>query len=139
MDTTDDVLKAYRKWLLKMANVLMPWGTEADKQDLAQEGHIAMWKAMQTFDASKGALPTWLTNAAHMRMRDIIRRGNFTGKPENRGNKPVQTIAADTQEDAIFTELAGSDCIEQLLIAYHAGEIADALSRLTKAQRDYVI
>lgn len=137
--TPDDILSSYRRWLLKMANVMHKYGNEEDKQDLAQEGHIAMWKALKTYNPEKGSLASWLTLNARTRMSDVVRRGTYTGMPEHRGNKRVADTPVDITEDDLLQSLAHVDAIESIILAYHVGEISDALSRLTKPQRDYVI
>lgn len=82
MSTRDDQLTAalpdYRRWLHHVANEMLP-PTSAEHDDLVQEGYIAMWRALDSFDESKGALPSWLTRAARYRMLDVRRGRALTG------------------------------------------------------------
>lgn len=137
----ESLLKDYRKWLLKIANLMLPYSTEADRQDLAQEGHIAMWRALKTYDGGKGALPSWLTKAAKMRMADVVRRGILTGMPEQRGTKRVTPQPFDpTEETNWLSVLAyGNSWVDSVEWGYHEGEIAKAIDTLTTQQREYVI
>jgi RNA polymerase sigma factor (sigma-70 family) len=137
--TDDSVLADYRRWLLKMATIIAPDRPDA-WQDLAQEGHIAMWKALRTFDESKGALPSWLTGAAKLRMRDVYRRDTWLGTISEKGHrreKPARPI--DTGEDWV-SELLGAqaDALESVEWQYHEGEIYAAINALSPVQREYV-
>ena len=99
-----------------------------------------MWKALKTYDSEKGAMPSWLTTAAKLRMTDVLRRDTWTGTPSQRGHvreKPASPV--DTQWDWV-DELVGSspDVLDSVLWGYHQGEILRALNSLTKEQREYV-
>lgn len=135
----DSVLKDYRRWLLKMATIIAPSRPDV-WQDLAQEGHIAMWKALRTFDASKGALPTWLTGAAKLRMSDVYRRDTWLGTPMAKGHrreKPAKPV--DASEDWVVEMLgSASDLIDSVMWQYHEGEIYAAINALPAPQREYV-
>lgn len=133
------VLGDYRRWLLKMATIIAPSRPDV-WQDLAQEGHIAMWKALRTFDESKGALPSWLTGAARLRMTDVYRRDTWLGTPSTRGHvreKPAMPV--DAAEDWVV-ELLGSasELLSSVEWQYHEGEIYAAINALPIAQREYV-
>jgi len=133
MTDETDVLASYRLWLLKMATVLLP-GRRCDWHDLAQEGHIAMWRALRTYDPSRGALASWLTTAARMRMTDVVRRGVYTGMPHHRGRpRHVDIPTAELEPAGVSTLIEGVE------LAYHRGEILDALGRLSPQQREYVL
>ena len=135
----NEILKMYKGWLHAVAMSLAP--RQKDKwQDLVQEGSIAMWKAMKTYDPGKGALPTWLTGAARMRMRDVLFRDTWTGTPGQRGHvreKPATPV--DTDWDWV-DELVGSspEVLDGVLLSYHEGEILKALNALPKEQREYI-
>jgi RNA polymerase sigma factor (sigma-70 family) len=146
-DRNDELVRAlpdYRRWLFRVAYDLSPVGS-SDVEDLVQEGYIAMWRALGTYDPKQGALPTWITNAARMRMKDVaFGSGQFFGRPETRGARSVEaTVSTDALvEDnpaALDMLLDFSDLAESATFAYHAGEIAEAIDRLSPAQRRYVI
>lgn len=135
LPTAEDLVRDYRQWLLKQAAMLLP-GRQADWQDLAQEGHIAMWKALQTYDPAKGALPSWLTTAARLRMRDCVRRNLWTGTPSARGH--VRDRAPTPAEDDFLEERAPEVVYDGLALAYHHGEIIEVLNSLTPSQRSAI-
>lgn len=77
----------YHSWLCKLAGDMLP-GSYYDSafDDLVQEGRIAMWKASTTYDPQKGSLPSWVTGAARMRMKDVAHgHGRYTGHTGRRG------------------------------------------------------
>lgn len=138
---TDSTLKAYEKWLYKVANGYT--GGDWDRaNDLAQEGRIAMWRALQTWDPDRSALPFWLTNAATMRMKDLaFGHGQPTGHEEMRGRRAaeetsLEQITAGRDEDTI--DWLKIDALSDVEIAYHHGEIERAMESLTPTQRQYV-
>lgn len=126
------VVDDYSRWLHKMANEL---GRPADHDDLVQEGRIAMWRALETYDESLGSLPAWLTGAARQRMRDIAwGKGQPFGHEAVRGEKPVdEGPSLDAMTESEIDGILGY--VEE---AYADGELADAISRLSLPQRQYV-
>jgi RNA polymerase sigma factor (sigma-70 family) len=125
-----------------MANVILHPADERH-DDLVQEGRIAMWRAMDTYDPTKCALPFWLTNAAKMRMKDVAYgSGKPTGHEAMRGRKEAK---ASTSMDALVEEggmeamLGLSDTFHNVELAYHHGEIWEAIESLSPSQRRYVI
>ena len=78
------IIANYKNWLYAYARVVSR--NISDHDDLAAEGRIAMWRALETYDPSKGALPPYLTRAAKWRMRDVARRGHWLGTPSARGH-----------------------------------------------------
>lgn len=139
--THDEILERYRGWLFKVAfemTASKPWL----KDDLAQEGHIAMWRALKTFDESKGTLPHWLTKCARWRMGEVLRRHElWTGTDNQRGHERFDPpIAVDPQTPTYVDALVdGGEIIDKVLSRYHDGDIARALDELTDEQREYVI
>jgi RNA polymerase sigma factor (sigma-70 family) len=145
-------LPAYERWLHKVAYVFQPPGRdEAYHDDLVQEGRVAMWRAMAAYDPSKGALPSWLTTAAKLRMADVVRRaGTWLGRPPRYGPQPVaekaspamsldELLAEGGDSDSIMWMLSAADVAESLELAYHHGEIMLALNSLRPDQRRYVV
>lgn len=137
----DEILERYRRWIFKVANEMCgskPWLID----DLAQEGHIAMWKALKTFDESKGTLPHWLTKCARWRMGEVLRRRElWTGTDNQRGHERFDPpIAVDPQSATYIDAITdGAEIIDKVLSRYHDGDISRALDELTEQQRDYVI
>lgn len=143
-------LQAYRGWLYTVANHLAP--TPAEVDDLVQEGYIAMWRALDTFDPAKGALPSWLTGAARLRMADVARgHGRPTGhvgivaspgsRRDSRDSRPAATGAThlDDLAPGVLEEHLAVWLDAGLDLAYHRGQIARALAGLTDEQRTYIV
>lgn len=144
MPPEDDsvIIAAYERWLHKVANAyLQPWDERHD--DLVQEGRIAMWRALPKHDPAKGSLPSWLTKAATMRMKTLaFGKGQPTGHEAVRGVRDVDVVAsldALIEEDGAEGLMGAADALLEVEMAYHAGEIAEALDSLSPAQRRYVL
>lgn len=137
-----DVLENYRKWLLWYVKYAY-WSWESEWPDLMQEGWIAMWRALRTFDSSKGALPTYLTRAAKMRIADVVRRHTWTGTLGARGHireKPAAPVDTDWDwvEEAAFKPNR-ADAFAEVEYAYHHGEILAALAALPANEKRWVV
>jgi RNA polymerase sigma factor (sigma-70 family) len=141
----DRVLASYSRWLHWQANNIQRMVFHQDHDDLVQEGRIAMWKALSTYDESKGALPSWLTVAAKMRMKDCVRRNGWTGLPPRYGHggkvpDEAVTVMSLMDDDLTLTEmLEAADLLESVELSYHRGEILQAVANLSVAQRRYVV
>jgi DNA-directed RNA polymerase specialized sigma24 family protein len=135
---TDEILARYRGWLLKVSVELAPKRPN-DWLDLAQEGWIAMWKALKTFDPGRGAEASYLTTAARLRMVDCLRRDLWTGTPGARGHRrDAPAVPVDPDWDWV-DELVSSDAVyAELEAAYHHGEIAAALDALPVRDRAWI-
>lgn len=127
------VLADYEKWLHAVTNSLT---TPAEHDDIVQEGRVAMWRALSTYDESRGALASWLTRAAEMRMKDVAwGSGQPTGHEPLRGSRPVEEgPSLDGEPEEIVQALLGY--VEE---AYHDGEIMKIIREvLTPRQQEYV-
>jgi RNA polymerase sigma factor (sigma-70 family) len=127
------VIEDYEKWLHHTANRL---GNVENHDDLVQEGRVAMWRAMETFDASRGALPTWLTRAAEQRMKDVaLGRGQPFGHEAVRGSREVEMgPSLDGAPEGEVEALLG-----YVEAAYHDGEVMRIVREcLTPEQQQYV-
>lgn len=122
--TLDELLPEYRGWLQKVAGTMIGFG-DPGLDDLVQEGYIAMWRALKSYEPSRGSLPSWLTAKARWRMLEVVQR-----------TKHVRFVELD---EAPEEALAAPDLLDSLELAYHNGEIAEAISGLTPAQRRYVL
>jgi RNA polymerase sigma factor (sigma-70 family) len=134
--TDNDILREYLPWLRAVAaNLTSP--SDPDLQDLVQEGYIAAWKALKSYDSAQGPLDYWLKYKAHGRMKTLAIRGY--GKEASRSLDEV--VAGDLGPATLgdtLESLDGAELLEQVDMAYHSGEVADAISRLTPSQRRYV-
>lgn len=74
------VLPDHRRWLHKVANSMLP-PDSPDHDDLAQEGMIALWRAVGTYDPDrKVPMAAWLRYKAAHRMRSVVSgHANMTG------------------------------------------------------------
>lgn len=140
------MLADFRKWLLAVANRMVGGQGEDRVQDLAQEGYIAMWRALDSYDPDKGALASWLVKAAEMRMADVVRRGVHFGQTYKRnpgtedglrGERSWDTLVPIELED-VETKIAVW-LSDGLALAYHRGEIQRAIGRLTPDEQRYVV
>lgn len=143
--TVDEALADYEGWLHARAHRLIS-PMSPDHDDLVQEGRIAMWKAYETYEGSRGALPAWLTAHANWHMTEAVSRKTWTGMPPRlHGSIPATNDTIDASldkmmEDGVAIEgmLVAADLSDSMILAYHQGEIAMALSTLTQQQRRYV-
>jgi DNA-directed RNA polymerase specialized sigma24 family protein len=128
-------LSRYTAWLAKESRRLTV--VSNDWEDLAQEGLIAMWKALETFDPEKGSQVTYLQRAARLRMADVVRRNTWTGTPSARGHtreRPATPV--DVSWD--WTHAPTADRLSAAEWAYHRSELLTAVSGLTGYGRRYV-
>lgn len=149
----ETVLPHFRGWLFTVVRSYYPTDF-AMQNDLAQEGYIAMWKALGKFDPSKaadyqGALVLWVTKAAKLRMSDVVRRQTWTGTPSKRGHTrelpgvPLDALSGggelDTHDSQWLNRLLGSAALgESVYLAYHQGEIYEALNGLDLEDRSLI-
>lgn len=134
----EEILTRYRGWLLKTAQTLAPTH-RCDWVDLAQEGWIAMWRALRTYDPSLGAEATYLTTAARLRMTDCLRRNLWTGTPGRRGHvREAPPTPVDPDWDWVDATVSRDTVLAELEQAYHRGEIARALDELPADARERI-
>lgn len=187
----NQALQEYTGWLHTVARSMT---TGPMHDDLVQEGYISMWRALGSYDPTKGALDFWLKRSAFDRMRIVISGGTMTtslerksstGFTQPRGDETRRriaeyvsknpgatgsqiaselgispatvsyqrakagavatsqalsggTVSLDSMADAGW-DLEGPDHLDGIAVAYHAGEICEALEVLTPAQRKYVV
>lgn len=119
------LLESWRPWLrVTAANMTYP-----DKaEDLAQEGWIALWRAIPTYDGRTPFEP-WCKAVMRNRMMNVIRDSHAQLRDIRREHR-VGNVAdvCDVGEE-----------VEGVELAYHHGEIYRAIDRLTDHQRAYVV
>ena len=141
----NELLRSYRGWLFHTAIELagLKQGGQL-VQDLAQEGYIAMWRALDTYEPGAGSLPHWLTKNARWRMSEVLRRGSVFGKPEARGvhTRPESAGAVESSLEALVEAgvdwASDVDIAAMLELAYMRGRVNQALDTLSEDQRKYV-
>ena len=132
--TDDEILRDYLPWIRVVAGNLIGFDSP-DLQDLVQEGYIAMWHALRSFDGVKGPLDYWLKFKGRSRMKTVSIRAH-----EHPEREPLDLCApCGGGDDTLADLIHGPDIIEQTELAYHHGEIAVAVSQLSPQQRRYVI
>ena len=106
------IIDNYHSWLYKMARVYRSFDLN-DHDDLVQEGRVAIWKALDTYDPALGALPSWLTTAAKMRMLEVVKRGNWTGTRGIKGRRrePPAIPVEITDHDRIRSDTPDVDAL----------------------------
>lgn len=123
---------------------LLHWKAAGD-EEAVQEARIKVW---QTLAAHPEATRSYLDRAATWRIQSVLRGESLTGEARPHGGK-------DTQPDPLRAPHAGSDGVtalrdevedldsahaaQQVLDAYHHGEIMQALATLPEAHRAYVV
>lgn len=138
---TSTVVADYDRWLHAVANKMLGWPGHPLHDDLVQEGRIAMWRAEQTHDPARGALPSWITRAAEMRMKDLAwGHGQPFGREATRGKREVKTVNLEDISPVIQEEIEPrtTDIAEHAMWAYHHGELHRTIERLTVRQQEAV-
>ena len=155
MLNADEIIGNYEGWLYKVAGqILSP--TDSGLEDLVQEGRVALWQALESWDASKGAQPSWLTTKARYRMVEVATGKRYTGQPKRLHggygaeepkhmrslDEPIATHGgtAAYRNDVTLADTVPdpSNLIDRADMAAHRGEIAAARRNLTPAQQRYV-
>lgn len=143
------VVSHYVKWCHAMANTVAPAGSP-DHDDLVQELLIAIWQAAEKADPDQGgATAPWLTQAARWRLNDVVKRHTWTGHTKVRGkaadpllrpHPSLDDLVADQGEPVDAVAMAeAEELLEAVALAYHSGQIAEAVSALPARQRAYVV
>lgn len=130
----------YRRWLYRLAHDML-WESSSARagltvDDLAQEGSIAMWRASQSFDAARGHLAAHLTNAARLRMLDVVmgKKPSF-GTEGNRGRVkvPEELVGPLPEPGSPYEPI-----VETFLDAEADGRLVEALAAMSPTAREYV-
>lgn len=130
MTDHNEILERYRLWVYSVATDMLWESSSArralDRDDLAQEGLVAMWRALQTFDPERGHEAAHLTNAARKRMLDMVsgRKPTF-GTEGNRGRWRIPerqlTHLVRTNPDTgteFYAFEPEEPCVEDMLMVY---------------------
>lgn len=151
----DEILIRYESWLQKAARSIAG-SSSPHLEDLVQEGRLALWHALSTYDPDRGKLPSWLVYKARYRMYEVLQGKPWTGQPPRFHGKqgiqepahvvsldasPRQTADGGAQEPLSATVPPPRDTpddTESAELAYHDDELCAALARLTPQQQRYV-
>jgi DNA-directed RNA polymerase specialized sigma24 family protein len=128
----DTKVEDFERWLHREAyRVQGDLGSAHD--DLVQEGRIAMWLDEVKNGTSHAG---YMTREAALRMREVARgQGRQFGSEMRRvAIFPETAYLYDHEMDPVQADLA-----DKLVLAYHRGEIREALDRLPPRQRQAAI
>lgn len=125
----ESVLEALRPWLRVVARSMLGQDDTRHVEDLAQEGWIGAWRSIPAYEPSGGAFESWLHACAKNAMRNVI-RDRLAARRDDRQTLLVGDVLKLWDAGASF---------EGLELAYHHGEIAQALAVLSPQQREYVV
>ena len=135
----EKLLEEMRPWLIKQAKKYKT--ATLTFEDLLQEGWIAGWKAA-TQNPDHPNLQALARASAKNRFIDLVRgRGTFgSERPQGTNGvvKQSDTLIYDhtDSQDEMYAELI--ETAKQVKLAYHYGEIHDAISELNDLQKKYV-
>jgi RNA polymerase sigma factor (sigma-70 family) len=130
--------------LLKIKAAERTRGSEAARDiwdDLLQEGRIVQWAVLEKRPESARA---YVHAAMSNRMIEVLTRGTWTGMPtaQGRPRDPLRRRDRDSVDDETL-QLADvvdqADWVEQVQLAYHHGEIHQAIDALTFTQKAHVV
>jgi RNA polymerase sigma factor (sigma-70 family) len=129
-DDERELLLRYRPWLRVTAADLLQGRPPHFIEEVAQEGWIAMWRALhEDRDVTvKAPLDWWLKRQALRRMQNAVRDLFVPVKQR-------QHVFTDDVPDLV----AASAELENIELAYHHGEIRAAVDRLPPREREYVL
>lgn len=133
MTDSNAVLQQYYPWLRKTAGNLVGFD-DPYLDDLIQEGYIAMWKALQTYDPEKGPLVPRLLHMARQRMLNVgYGHHRYTGHEAARGHQEAESpLHYDELPDREYALPVTTD------EPFTEPSLTDALNSLPPKQREYL-
>lgn len=124
-----ELLTRYRPWLRRVAaGMTIPDQVE----DLAQEGWVALWRALRSWNR-RDPLDYWVKRKATERMLTLVQRDWQTRKAllDVPAGHP-----AHAEVDPVWDQLRVA--LPDIEGAYHHGEIHQAIAALTPREKEYV-
>lgn len=123
-----------------------------DWDDYVQEGFVGMYLAASKFDPLSG-IPrdVWLKGAARTHVRKCLSQRLWTGQPREvgRGSRSSSLRGPDGQtvsllsfvhtDEGVWSMLEAAELVEGIELAYHRGEIFEAIASLSERQQRYVV
>lgn len=89
---------------------------------------MALWRAPEKFDPSRGAFSSWLLAMTHHKAVDVVRREEALRRRRSR--------AADEDESLIATAASGPDIDDQVISSIQGDGVRRALLELPEVQRE---
>lgn len=119
-----DTEKIYEEYFPKVYQYLVNrMGNTHDAEDMAQTVFLKVYTKLDTFDASKSALSTWIFNITRNTLIDHQRAMALRNHEEI-----PETLADDSP-----------DMLDSLIMEQEQERLADALAELTRDERDLII
>lgn len=112
----------------------------ADWDDLLNEGRIVQWEVL----AKRPDAPrAYVSAAMSMRLTEVAMRGKWFGMPSQQGKASVDPLRRSDRDsfddpDSDIVVVA-AETLDRVLLAYHYGEISQALNDLPERHREYVL
>lgn len=139
----NQALQQYTGWLHTVARGMT---AGALHDDLVQEGYIAMWRALGSYDPDKGSLDFWLKSHALNRMRTVVSGGTMTTSLERKDTTGFTTAKGNTTRDRISeyvksnptatgAQIAKDLGLAQATVSYQRSKMATVVSARTMTDR----
>lgn len=103
-------------------------GQQVLAQDVVHDAYMALWRAPEAYDASRGAFRTFFLSLVHHRAVDTIRREQRLRERQERASNLEATASEDVAEGIVDDDMLG---IRQALVRR-------SLSVLSQAQRQVI-
>lgn len=127
MTTQTEILdgdKIYREYYPKVYQYLVNrMSNTYDAEDMAQTVMLKVFSKLETFDASKSALSTWIFNITRNTLIDHQRSMAI------RNHEEIPDTLADDSPDLL----------DSMIMEQEQEQLADALEKLTRDERDLII
>jgi hypothetical protein len=109
--------------------------------DVLQEGRIVQFEVLLK---RPNAPPSYVSAAMSNRISEVVSRGTWTGMSRTHGKQldPLRRRDRDSVNDETLQldeVVATGQVLDEVLLAYHHGEILEALNALTFTQRAHVV
>ncbi len=130
----------WRALLYKHANQLLQW-EKSFIEDVVQEGRITLWKTWAELPADDPHRAHKALAHAKLRMKEVAYRSGSrqTGnESETKVYEPKKKVSVEHEGETVEEWFGGVDALDGVEIAYHRGEILQAVDALTEKQRKYV-
>ena len=100
-------------------------GQQVLAQDVVHDAFLALWRAPEAFDPSRGAFRTFFLSLVHHRAVDTVRR-------EERSRKRTERAA---NLEPVTGEDVAEDIVDKAVLGIRRQEVRDALTTLSPEQR----
>lgn len=139
----DEVVERYWRWAHSVTGKLTnPHGPLYD--DLVQEALIEIWRILRVKGGKANVSANYLTMGAKHRLLDVAQGKPMFGGDRRPGprSEPAGSLLSPLEaypEDAdVFEDVDFAQYLDAVALAYHEGEIQQAISSLPPAHRAYV-